>query len=75
MTMASAVAGANESSLSQCSKFFESPKKFKILSFSLLLRLFSSTVTMIREVVLFGCNNRNKSRLLFSSAQMFKKPL
>ena len=73
--MASAVAGANESSLSQCSKFFESRKKFKILSFSLLLRLFSSTVTMIREVVLFGCNNRDKSRLLFSSAQMFKKPL
>ena len=75
MTMASAVAGANESSLSQCSNFFESRKKFKNLSFSLLLRLFSSTVTMIREVVLFGCNNCNKSRLLFTSAEMFKKPL
>ena len=75
MTIASAVAGANESSLSQCSKFFESRKKFKILSFSLLLCLFFSTVTMIRELVLFGCNNRNKSRLFFSSAEMFEKPL
>ena len=75
MTIASAVAGANESSLSQCSNFFESRKKIEILSFSLLLRLFSSNVTMIHEVVLFGCNNRNKSRLLFSSAEMFKKPL